>query len=96
MHDEPATRAERLFYMSTVGSMLFIGRVTSPIVARMAGILASALPALAVKDIKNINAPIRRLKANLPSIAELLFRVPGPASVDSAPVLLVFADASFH
>jgi hypothetical protein len=96
MHDEPATRAERLFYMSTVGSMLFIGRVTSPIVARMAGILASALPALAVKDIKNINAAIRRLKANLPSIAELHFRVPGPASVDSAPVLLVFADASFH
>jgi hypothetical protein len=52
MHEEPVTRAERLFYMSTVGSMLFVGRVTSPVVARVAGVLARSLPSLAVKDIK--------------------------------------------
>jgi hypothetical protein len=46
--------------MSTVGSLLFIGRVTSPIIARMAEVLASALPALLVKDIKNMNAAIKK------------------------------------
>jgi Reverse transcriptase (RNA-dependent DNA polymerase) len=96
MHDEPVTRAERLFYMSTVGSMLFVGRVTSPIVARMAGVLASALPSLAVKDIKTINAAIRRIKANLPSIAELHFMAPPKTDENADSFLLVFTDASFH
>jgi Reverse transcriptase (RNA-dependent DNA polymerase) len=96
MHDEPVTRAERLFYMSTVGSMLFVGRVTSPIVARMAGVLASALPFLAVKDIKTINAAIRRIKTNLPSIAELHFMAPSKADKKPDSFLLVFTDASFH
>jgi hypothetical protein len=31
MHEETATRAERLFYMTTVGSILFVGYVTLPI-----------------------------------------------------------------
>jgi hypothetical protein len=71
MHDEPVTRAERLLYMSKVGSMLFVGRVTSPILSRMAGVLANAFPALNDKDIKYMNATIRRLKTILPAIAEL-------------------------
>jgi hypothetical protein len=96
MHEEPVTRAERLFYMSTIGSMLFVGRVTSPIVARVAGVLASALPSLAVKDIKIINASIRRIKANLPSIAELHFIIPSGADGNADSFLLAFTDASFH
>jgi hypothetical protein len=71
MHDEPVTRAERLFYMSTVGSILSIGHATSPAAARMAGILASALPNLSVNDIKNRNTAVRRLYSGLPAFAEL-------------------------
>jgi hypothetical protein len=93
MHEEPVTRAETLFYMSTDGSMLFIGRVTSPIVERMAGVLASALPSLSVKDIKGMNAAIRKIRANLPSIAELHFMT---CPETEQPFLLVFTDASFH
>jgi hypothetical protein len=58
MHEELVTRAESLFYMSTVGSILFVGHVTSPIAARMEGVLAIALLNLSVKDIKNMNAVI--------------------------------------
>jgi hypothetical protein len=76
MHEEPATRPERLFYISTVGFMLFVGRVTSPLVARMAGVMASPLPAMAVKDIKTMNAAIRRLKANMPAVAEGQYKTP--------------------
>jgi hypothetical protein len=96
MHDEPVTRAERLFYMSTVGSMLFVGRVTSPILSRMAGVLASALPALTVKDIKSMNATIRRLKTLLPAIAELHFNVPERTARNAQSFLLVFTDANFN
>jgi hypothetical protein len=77
MHDEPVTRVERAFYMSTVGSMLFVGHITSPIAARMAGILASAIPDLSVKNIKILKAAVRKLHSGLPAIAELftsLFR----------------------
>jgi hypothetical protein len=73
MHEEPASRAESLFYMSTVGSMLFIGHVISPIAARMASALACALPDLQVKDIKTINAAIRKLKNGTPDIAVLSY-----------------------
>jgi hypothetical protein len=96
MHEEPVTRPERLFYMSTNGSMLFVGSVTSPIVARMAGVLASDLPALAVKDIKTMNAAIRRLKANLPAVAELHYKTPDLSLASGKGVLLVFTDASFN
>jgi Reverse transcriptase (RNA-dependent DNA polymerase) len=93
MHDEPVTRAERLFYMSTVGSILFIGHVTSPIAARMAGILASALPNLSVKDIKYMNTAVRRLYSGLPAIAELYF--PTVQISENKPIWLTFSDASF-
>jgi hypothetical protein len=93
MHEEPVTRAERLFYMSTVGSILFVGHVTSPIAARMAGVLASALPNLSVKDIKNMNAVVRKLHSGLPAIAELFFAVIKKS--EDQPVWLTFSDASF-
>jgi hypothetical protein len=93
MHDEPVTRAERLFYMSTVGSILFVGHVSSPIAARMAGILASALPNLSVKHIKNRNAAVRKLHSGLPSIAELFF--PAILISHDKPIWLTFSDASF-
>jgi hypothetical protein len=96
MHNEPVTRAERLFYMSTVGSILFVGRVTSPIIARMAGILASALPTLSVRDVKTMNSAVRKMKAALPSIAELHFVAPVVPPADKGPFLLVFSDASFN
>ena len=93
MHEEHVTRAERLFYMSTVGSILFVGHVTSPIAARMAGILASALPNLSVKDIKIMNAVIRKLHSGLPAIAELFFRATNESK--EVPIWLTFSDASF-
>jgi hypothetical protein len=94
MHEEPTTRAERLFYMSTVGSILFVGQVTSPIASRTAGILASALSNLCVKDIKCMNAAIRKLKARLPAVAELVFlKANNP---NEKPFWLNFSDASFH
>jgi hypothetical protein len=96
MHDEPVTRSERLFYMSTVGSMLFVGRVTSPIVARIATVLACALPHLTVKDVKVMNAAIRKLKASQPAIAELHFLAPDASLSDGGSTLLVFTDASFN
>jgi hypothetical protein len=96
MHEEPVTRSERLFYMSTVGSMLFVGRVTSPILTRMATVLACALPSLTVKDVKLMNAAIRKLKASLPIIAELHFLAPKATVADRKSSLLVFTDASFN
>jgi hypothetical protein len=94
MHDEPTTRAKRLFYRSTVGSMLFVGQVTSPIASRTAGTLSSALSNLCVKDIKYMNAAIRKLKARLPSVSELAFLRTN--NRHEQPFWLTFSDASFH
>jgi hypothetical protein len=94
MHKEPKTRAERLFYMSTVGFVLFVGQVTSPIASRTAGILASALSNLCVKDIKYMNAATRRLKERLPAVAELVFLRAN--NQNEKPFWLSFSDASFH
>jgi hypothetical protein len=81
--------------MSSVGSILFVGHVTSPIAARMAGVLASEISTLAVKDIKTMNAAIRRLRRKLPQIARMVFRRPYRAR-DEGPFWLTFSDASFH
>jgi hypothetical protein len=62
----------------------------------MAGVLASALRCLSVKDIKTINATILRIKSNLPSIAELLFMAPPTTNENADSFSLVFTDASFH
>jgi hypothetical protein len=80
--------------MSTVGYVLFLGQVASPIAFRMAGNLASALSNLCVKNIKYMNAAIRRLKARLPAVAELVFVRAN--NQNENPVLLSFSDASFH
>jgi hypothetical protein len=94
MHEEPASRAESLCYMSTVGSMLLIGHVTSPIAARMASSLASAMPYFKVKDIKTMNAAIRKLKNGTTDIA-VLFYPTIKISIEK-PIWLVFTDASFN
>jgi hypothetical protein len=94
MHEQPTTRVERHFYMSTVGSFLFVGHVTSPIVGRMAGVLASALSEIRLKDIKIMNAAMLKLNGSLPAVAELVYREVGNESY--SPFWLIFSDASFH
>jgi hypothetical protein len=94
MHEQPTTRAELLFYMYTVGSLLFVGHVPSPIVGRMAGVLAGALSELRLKDIKTMNAAIRKLKGSLPAVDDLVYRVEGNGN--DSPFWLIFSDASFH
>jgi hypothetical protein len=94
MHEKSASRAESLVYVSSVGSMLFIGHVTSPIAARMASSLASALPDLQVKDIKTMNAAIRKLKNGTPDIAVLFY--PTIKNSIEKPIWIVFTDATFN
>jgi hypothetical protein len=96
MHEEPVTHSERLFYFSSVGSMLLVGRVTSPILTRMATVLACALPSLTVKDVKAMNATIRKLKASLRTISELHFLAPKATIAYKKSAVLVFADAIFN
>jgi hypothetical protein len=66
IHEQPTTRAERLVYMSTVGYLLFVGHVASPIVGRMAGVLAGALSELRLKDIKNRESGNSKTKGKSP------------------------------
>jgi hypothetical protein len=92
MHNEPVTRSERRFYISAVGSILFIGHVTSPIAARVAGVLASELPDLTVNNIKEMNENIRKLKYALPAICELFYS--SQSSSVERLVWLTFTDVS--
>ena len=87
MGNDDATEAERTGYLSIIGSLLFIGSVTSPIISRVASSFATRTHTLKVKDVKALNSLLKYSKG---LSATITFRRPTCAHA----TLSVFTDAS--
>ncbi len=75
-------------YKSTLGKMLFLGRMTQPIMLRVVSHMATKTAQLKVHHLKDLEAQIRYLKRTLPCIAF-------PSVPPGAPFHLdVYTDAS--
>jgi hypothetical protein len=87
---EPANDREVRFIMSTVGSLLFIGRVTCPPLLYIASHFGSRLSRLQVRHVKELNALLKKThRMNF----VLAFEKP-PTEVEVA--ILGYSDASYY
>jgi Reverse transcriptase (RNA-dependent DNA polymerase) len=88
--DSPASEREHRFAMSTIGSLLFIGRVSCPPLLHRASHFASKLKSLKVRHVKELTS---RLKLAHTMDFSLRFAKP---PVDQIPELVAFSDASHY
>jgi hypothetical protein len=88
--DTPASEREHRFAMSTIGSLLFIGRVSCLPLLHTASHFASKLKSLKVRHVKEQNS---RLKLAHAMDCSLRFAKP---PVDQIPELVPFSDASHY
>jgi hypothetical protein len=88
--DSPASEREHRFAMSTIGSLLFIGRVSCPPLLHTASHFASKPKSLKVGHVKELNS---RLKFSYAMDFSLRFAKP---PVDQIPELVAFSDASHY
>lgn len=86
-----ATSLEHRFVLCTVGSLLFIGKMSVPVALYTASMFGARLATLTVRDIRKFIASVRDLK-------QLVFvsHFPSVPSDAIVPRLLVFADSSFY
>jgi hypothetical protein len=88
--DSPASEREHRFAMSTIGSLLFIGRVSCPPLLHTASHFASNLNSLKVRHVKELNS---RLKLAYRGDFSLRFAKP---PVGQIPELVAFSDVSHY